>query len=284
MNTDLLERLTNTAPALRQSGEPEEPRDWEPREIETRGRSPDEVVSRERGPVERFNEETTMPAAPRKPQTQPRQTYDEPVQEQTYEAPQEAPQVPATITNEMVARVYDPISKIIDNELAAAGLFTEEFRDFIPERDRLTMIGQMRFAFDKIFQLEATVRMAVSRLEQTITFLNQAKDQAEGQSIAAQYSRQLDALVKKDPQLYGRLREKSVRDGFTQFLVEEVGTTVEAAIGPRSLSYLSKQWLAFNSGKILSAAGRNADNKRFVTGAGSNMLERMIANSGRSRG
>jgi hypothetical protein len=96
MNDLLLRKFTDAAlPALRESREPVEPSDWESTEVET-GRSPDEVVSRERRPVERFDEETTIPASPRKPQTQPRQTYAEPVQHQEappQAAPAEVPQV-----------------------------------------------------------------------------------------------------------------------------------------------------------------------------------------------
>jgi hypothetical protein len=336
----MLERMTNERlPAIPESGEREPSESLVPTEDrDVRGRSSEEVVGQpreERQYTETEPEEVSIPASPKKRQREVKKydidgrlytkeeledaglidrviqtarqmptvqrRYAELLKEREAAAArtEEAPAAPSVITNLAIAKTYDDIARIIANDLIANKLLDEELGEIYP-RAVLTMIGQMRFAFDEIFQQKDMLRTAIQRLESTIAWLNAGKAQVEGQAVAAEFNRQLDALVAKDAKLFGALKDRSVRDAFTRFLVNELEATVEQCTGRRAEIYLSKQWIAHNAEVIMEATKKaQADkqkrqDRRFVTGesGGSrpgvlhdepDLLNRMIENSGRIR-
>src|SRR5262249_33097203 len=118
-----------------------------------------------------------------------------------------------------------------------------------------------------------------------INYLNFDKAKADGQAVEKTLNRQLDALVQKDLQLYGRLREGRTRNDFVRFLCE-IGASGDQAKGPRAQRYLAQQGAAHNAG---TGTGITHSQKRFVSGeasgsTGGTLLERMIVNSGRLAG
>jgi hypothetical protein len=165
-----------------------------------------------------------------------------------------------------------------------------------------TMIGQIRFAFDKIFEQEAIQKKVIERLEATIAYLNKNKTTTESNAVQSEFNKQLDLLLAKDARLYGGLKDPDVRANFQTFLVEEVQANIgQCTDEKKAPGFLAKQWVAFNAQPIMDAAKQaqkdktSRQDKRFVTGesGGSRpgipdngdkpMLDRMIDSSGRIR-
>lgn len=320
-------------PALPESREPAEPRDpSESTGLEVRGRTPEEVLGerteRTETPAEQPAEEVTVPAKKGKAKAEAK-TYEidgkrytaaeleaagllesvlqqarqfKPLQKKYFELDQQvkaappaaqpqAPQ-PAPLTNDRIAQVYDPFAEQALPELVKAKLLDEDLVEAWP-RSVKTLIGQLRFAFDVLFELKADH-------EQVVKYLHSTKKEREDQITATRYNNHLDSLVALDPKLYGGLKDRKVRDTFTKYLVEEVNANLEQTTGEKAPAFLAKQWVAFKSDVILDAAKtetadkKKRQDKRFVSGelggvrpgamdngADKPMLDRMIDNSGK---
>lgn len=71
----------------------------------------------------------------------------------------EAPAAPApAITNTAISQTYDPVSEVIERDLIENALAEEDFFEAYPRLSK-TLIGQARFAFDLIFQLQSEVML-----------------------------------------------------------------------------------------------------------------------------
>ncbi len=319
----LLESLTDsTLPALPSTEPAAEPA--EPKEVSTtdeRGRSPEQVVE---------SRETRLPAdreAPAAPPTKPeekkylvrgieytakeleaaglledlavthgkhahlQEKYNKLVEQsgQPPAAPAE-PQQPA-ITNDLIARAYDKAATEIVNDLIAKNLLESDLPEAYP-RAVQTLIGQLRYAFDVIFSNQ-------EKLDRLIAETSGAKQQVQNQVVHNAYNQQLDALVAKDAKLYQGLKDPKTREGFTNFLIQEVGATVGQTTGEKAPTFLAKQWVAFNSDTVIAAAQNGtkqkaqAANKRFVVGEGTGsrpgvvdtgettLLDRLTSSSGK---
>jgi hypothetical protein len=169
MSKDLLTVLTESRhlPAFRDDvAEPREPN--EPSEITTRGRSPDEVVQ----PREQFRE-----PAEREPEieTVDGKRYGATEVKKIVDAVQAAmpqqPQPPVQITNSKIAQVYDPYAGEVLADLIAKGLVDSDLYEAWP-RTVQTMVGQLRFAFDVIFEMREELAQTTARLNQTLQFLH----------------------------------------------------------------------------------------------------------------
>lgn len=343
---DLLASLSNTRlPTLpTEQPEPREPSEpAESTEVETRGKSPEEVVQPRETPTEIPTEEpseTQLPAAPKKvtkkgePKTYEiegkaytkeqleeaglldrviqtarqfvplQKKYVEVLEQQKAQPPakpaEEKPAEPPAVTNLAIAKAYDEVAPAILSDLLANNLFDEDFSEAYP-RTVKTVIGQMRYAFDKIFEMEAIQKKMIERLEATISYLNDTKAKTEGNLVHTEYNKQLDGLVAKDAKLYAGLKDPTIRANFTKFLVEEVQANVGQTTGEKAPVFLAKQWVAFNATHIMDAAQtaqaekQRRQDKRFVTGetGGSRtgipdngekpLLDRLADNSGRIR-
>jgi hypothetical protein len=313
-------------PAL--PSEPAEPREpTEPSEITTRGRSPDEVVQarEETEPQAREPEEqeVAIPAG-KKPAKGKEKTYEvngkpytlaelqnleqtaqqfKALQQKHFKTieeleaakkvvPAAPPQPqPLQITDEKIAQVYDQFADQRVKELLAGKLIEEDLAEAWP-RTLKTMIGQLRFAFDLLFeQQERIAKMEAQR---------QAEDQTrQSDLIEGRWRRVVNDLVDSDGKLYAGLKEQKVRDAFRTYLVEELHATQEQALGEKAPDFLRKQWVAFNSSTILDAAKNGTadkvkrQDKRFVVGESGgvrgapsdpgeqSLLDKMIERSGR---
>jgi len=305
---DLLETLSESRlPAHHEGGEPAEPQEAVERyDISERGRSPDEVVQ---------TREARLPAEERHYEVGGRRyTADELERsgmlkelatahaqhkhlQEKYNAlleqsarSAEAPAPPAQITNSHIAAVYDPVAETITRDLVERDLIESDLPEAYP-RAIQTLIGQMRFAFDKLFQIEAAVFPMIAEVQA-------AKKQVQAQAVVGNFNAQLDALAAKGSQFAG-LKSRKTRDLFTEFLVSEVGATVGQACGENAQSFLARQWVGFNSDDVIRAtkasveARRQRNLRRFAAGenTGSRMgvtetsaetpLERMIRQSGK---
>src|SRR5262245_1691476 len=204
---------------------------------------------------------------------------------------------PKQITNLDIARVYDPTAKLILQDLISGNLMEPELSEAYP-RAMQTMLGQMRYAFDEMFQQKAKLDTAIERLEQTISYLNANRQKTEGQSVAQAYNAQLDALAKKDAKLFAGLSDSKIREQFTAWLVDEVKPSVAQTEGAKGLGFLERQWIAYNAPTVLKSAQtaqgeRNGrQDKRFATGETggsrpsappeeSTLLDRLVDRSGR---
>ena len=316
---DLLASLTNTQLPAVPSPEPAEPA--EPKEVSREsesGKAPDEVVSREtRLPADK--EETAQPAKPEEKRYEVRgikytakeleaaglledlavthskyqHLQEKHLQEKDKAAvtkPEERPAVPV-ITNPMIAKAYDQAATAILNNFVQENLMEADLGEAYP-RAMQTMIGQMRYAFDLIFDMK-------SRLEPMLEEVSAAKEKVQGQAVQNAYTQQLDALTQKDAKLYAGLKDPKIRDAFTKYLVDELGATIGMTTGEKAPAFLAKQWVAFNSDVVIAAAKTGTQEKekdakrRLVVGEGTGSrtgvvdsgeqshLERMIANSGK---
>ena len=303
-NKSLLDTLSSERlPAIpSEPAEPQEPA--EPREVSTveeQGKSPDEVVQPREARLPATDEPAAAPAA--KPaeklyevrgvkytlkqleeaglledltQTHSQhqhlqEKYHKLLEEKTGQpAPQKEAQQPAAvpqITNDMIARTYDPIAGEISNDLIAKNLVEGDLFEAYPRAMR-TMIGQLRYAFDVIFSNQ-------QKLEQLIAETSGAKQKVQGQIVANAYNAQLDALVKKDAKLFGGLSDPKTRQDFTDFLTTKVGATIGQTTGDEAPDYLRRQWVAFNADTLLGAAKtgvterqKTANKRAFVGGEG----------------
>lgn len=204
------------------------------------------------------------------------------------------------ITNLAIARAYDEVAKTIIDDLLQNNLLDEDLSEAY-SRSIKTFAGQLRYIADEHFQLKEIVNRAVGRLEATIAYLNQTKNQTEGNLVHTEYNKQLDGLVAKDAKLYAGLKDPTIRANFTKFLVDEVQANVGQTTGDKAPVFLAKQWVAFNATHIMDAAQTaqaeklRRQDKRFVTGetGGSRtgipdngekpLLDRLADNSGRIR-
>jgi len=318
----LLESLNNKLPAL--PSEPAEPA--EPREVSTveeRGKSPDEVVQAHeaRLPASEKEEPQAPPARQEEKLYEVRgvkytlkgleeaglledlvtthaqhkhlqEKYNAQLEAAKAKTPEQAQPAVPQITNQMIAQTYDPIAKTILNDLVQNNLMESDLPEAYP-RAITTTIGQLRYAFDLLFDLKG-------RIEPLIAEINSAKEKVYGNAVEQAFNKQLDALVQKDAKLYAGLKDKKVRDDFTRYLVEEVGANVGQTTGEKAPSFLAKQWVAFNADTMIDAAkngqqekNRTANKRPLIQGEGSGsrmgvadggeqtMLDRMISNSGK---
>jgi hypothetical protein len=308
MANDLLETLSEDhLPALpSEPQEPSEPREIDRSDVVDHGRRPDEVVSRE-ARLPASEEEQKYEVGGRRysareleesgllndlAATHSKYSQLQAAQAAQLEAARQAEaqaQVPQ-ITNSMIAKIYDSISEIITQDLVDNYLVESDLPEAYPRAFK-TLVGQLRFAVDKIFEIEATVIPFIRQVQQ-------AQQTVQAQVVTNAYNAQLNALFTSDPSFYAGLKNQKTRDAFTRFLVEEVHANVGQTTGAGAPAFLKKQWAAFNSSDILSAAksGVEARKQRQYRrnivgetpgsrgGVGSfeeSHLERMIANSGK---
>lgn len=316
-NKDLLASLTETRlPAVPEDRQPSEPVEPQTTDVETRGRAPEDVVParEERISEQPSDEETTLPAAPPKkgksPKAQPK-TYEVGGKHYTKDeleaaglldtVIQTAQQFPALqkkytevlkkkLTDVQIAHAYDPIADNIIKDLVANHLLDEDLAEAWP-RSVKTFVGQLRLAFDLLFQMR-------EQLQGVTDYLNANKEKAESQIIDRDFNKQLDSLLAKDAKLYAGLKDQKIRNDFRNFLVDELHASLEQTIGEKAQAFLAKQWVAFNSQTIMDAAKQETldrktrQDKRFIVGeSGSSrppldvgeksMLDRMIDSSGR---
>lgn len=321
----LLESLTNaTLPALPSSEPAPEP--TEPtKEVTTeeRGKSPEEVVEARETRLPADKEERAP--APTKPEEKKylvrgveysakeleaaglledlavthskyqhlQEKYNKDLLEREKTQPPAAPAEPRqpAITNDLIARAYDKAATEIVNDLIAKNLMESDLPEAYP-RAIQTLTGQLRYAFDVIFSNQ-------EKLDRLIAETSGAKAQVQAQVVHNAYNQQLDALVAKDAKLYQGLKDPKTREGFTNFLIQEVGATVGQTTGEKAPTFLAKQWVAFNSDTVIAAAQNGtkqkaqAANKRFVVGEGTGsrpgvvdtgettLLDRLTSSSGK---
>jgi predicted ribosome quality control (RQC) complex YloA/Tae2 family protein len=204
---DLLEKYSSNLPVRRESGlEPSEPSErFEDRSV--RGRSPDEVIGERQTetPSQTVPEEedVSIPAAGKTTITVDGRTYNLNKQQEKQlaefgvrafqqqlaqqQAAAQAQAAPPVITNEAIAKIYDPPALQIIDDLVSKNLMEEDLSEVYP-RTLKTMVGQMRFAFDKIFENEfkqnqeiQRLNTVIQRLEATIAWLNEHRVAVEGQ-------------------------------------------------------------------------------------------------------
>lgn len=300
---DLLASLTSSRlPAVPDSGtaEPQEP--TERTDLETRGRSPDEVVQtrEERQAVTETpaeDVEITVPAG-KKPAKE--KTYEvngkkytaaelqaleqtaeqfKAAQKQNFKLSQELEELkkatpPATtqpaqppapqITDERIAQVYDQFAEERLKELVAKNLVENDMAEAWP-RTFKTMIGQLRFAYDLVFEHQ-------EKIEKLVNYLSATEKERSNQIVQGKFDKHLDNLVASDARLYAGLKDNKVRDAFAKYLIEELGATLEQVTGEKAQDFLAKQWVAFNAPAIIEAAKQETkdkktrQDKRFVIG------------------
>jgi len=317
---DLLASLTNSQLPAVPSPEPQEPA--EPTEVSRdegeRGKAPEAVVVSRETRLPADKEEPTQPAKPEEKRYEVRGVKytakeleaaglleDLAVTHSKYQHLQEKhlqekekagvtkPEEPAVpvITNSLIAKAYDQAATAIVNNLVQENLMEADLPEAYP-RAIQTMIGQMRYAFDLIFDMK-------SKLEPMLEEVGAAKEKVQGQVVQNAFNQQLDALVQKDAKLYAGLKDAKIRSAFTKYLVEELNATIGQTTGEKAPAFLAKQWVAFNSDSVIDAAKtgtqekQKAANRRFVVGEGmgsrtgvvdqgeQSHLDRMIANSGK---
>jgi len=178
MNDQLLETLSEgSLPALpSERSEPAEPQEpTERHDVIERGRSPDEVVQREtRLPAEderryevggvRYTAKELEKSGRLEDLTVAQAKYAQ-LQEQYNQliAERQAPAPPTQITNQMIAHVYDQVATVILNDLVNRDLIEADIADAYP-RSVQTLVGQLRFAFDKIAAIEAKVDPVIAEI------------------------------------------------------------------------------------------------------------------------
>lgn len=315
----LLDSLANTQlPSLLPS-EPAEP--VEPREvvIEERGKSPEEVVESREARLPAVEKETPAPAKGEEKLYEVRgikytakeleqaglledlavtHAKHQHLQERYNELLKTAGEKPApaepprqVLTNAAIAKTYDPFAAETIKELVATNLIETDLPEAYP-RSVQTMIGQLRFAFDLIFDMR-------EQLSALVKESSAGREKVQGQIVQNAFNQQLDALVAKDQKLYGGLKDPKVRASFGSFLVDEVGATVGQATGEKAQGFLAKQWVAFNADTVIDAAKNGVQakktqaDKRFVVGEGAgsrpglpdtgelSVLDKMIQRSGK---
>lgn len=256
-----------TPPALRSTDTPSDPGDRTTEAAPETGRSPSEVV--------------TQPTRPK-----PVDNTPEPTEEQTFVVngrtvtlkelttdfgkraslernylevleenkalktqPKHEPEQPKAIGNDDIARQFDPIAKAIIDDLVAKKLIGQEFAEMYP-RELQTVVGQVRYAFEWLFNLQAKV----AEMDAIVTRDYQAN---QNERKLAVINGKLDALVAQGD-LYKPLAKPEIRAEFHQY-VGELNPETAPLLGEQGEEILADLYFGF-ARKMIKAGKFTAGN------------------------